>query len=72
MFLISNLEKRYAICGTIKTLLDDGKEITTPSEFSLTLKKFYENFFETNIAKSISDIKIFLSDIHFPTINDEN
>ena len=33
------LEKRNALCGTIKTLLDDYKEITTPSEIRLTLKK---------------------------------
>ena len=53
-------------------MLDDGKEITTPSEVSLTLKKFYENLFQKPIAKSISDMKMFLSDIHLPTISDEN
>ena len=36
------LEKRNALCRTIKTLLDHGKETTTPSEISLTLKKNYE------------------------------
>ena len=47
------LEKRNALCVTIKTLLDDYKEITTPSEISLTLKKFYENLFQKTIAKSL-------------------
>ena len=31
-------KKRNALCGAIKMLLDDGKEITTASEISLTLK----------------------------------
>ena len=62
----------FTLRGTIKTLLDDGKEITTPSEVSLTLKKFYENLFQKTIAKSISNMKMFLSDIHLPTISDEN
>ena len=35
-----------ALCGSIKTLLGDGKEITTPSEVSLTLKKYYEKLFQ--------------------------
>ena len=60
------------MCGTIKTLLDDYKEITTPSEISLTLKTFDENLFQKTIAKSISDIEMFLSDIQLPTISDEN
>ena len=50
------LEKKNALRGTIKTLLDDDKEITTPSEINLTLTKFYENLFQKTIAKSISDI----------------
>ena len=59
---------------TIKTLLEDGKEITTPSEISLTLKKFYENLFRKNIANSAisQNIEMFLSDIHLPTISDDN
>ena len=47
-------------------MLEDGKEITTLSEISLTLNKFYENL------KPISDIEMFLSDIHVATITDEN
>ena len=39
----SGLEKRNVMCGTIKTLLDNEKEITTLSEISLTLKKVYGN-----------------------------
>ena len=66
------LEKRNALRGTIKTLTEDGKEITTPSEISLTLKKLYENLFQKTIAKSVSNIKMFLSDIHLPTISDYN
>ena len=31
------LEKKNALRGTIKTFLEDGKEIITPSEISLTL-----------------------------------
>ena len=31
------------MCGTIKTLLGNEKEITTLSEISLTLKKVYGN-----------------------------
>ena len=58
------LEKRNTLCRTIKTLLDDGKEITTPSEISLTLKKNYENLIQKTITKSIPDIEMFLSDIH--------
>ena len=63
------LEKRNVLRGTIKTLLDDKKEITTPSEISLTLKKYYENLFQKTIANSIFDIEMFLSDIHLPTIS---
>ena len=64
------LEKKNTSRETIKTFLEDGKEITTPPEISLTLKKFYENLFQKTIAKSISDIEIFLNDIHLPTISD--
>ena len=39
------LEKKNALRGNIKTLLEDGKEIATPSEISLTLKINYENLF---------------------------
>ena len=67
-----SLEKKNALAGTIKTLLEDDKEITTPSEISLTLKKIYENLFQKSIAKFVSDIEIFLSDTHLPTISDDN
>ena len=40
-------EKKNALPGTIKTLLEDGKEITAPSEISLTLRKFYENLLQS-------------------------
>ena len=66
------LEKENALRRTIETLLEDGKEITSPSEISLTQKKIYEKLFQKNIAKSLSDIEMFLSDIHLPTISDEN
>ena len=58
--------------GTIKTLLEDDKEITTLSEISFTLQNFYENLFQKTITKSTSDIEMFSSDIHLPTISDEN
>ena len=70
--LFYGLEKKNKLRGTIKKLLDDGKEITTPSEISSTLNKFYEELFHKTIAKSISDIEKFLSDIHLPTISDTN
>ena len=63
------MEKRNAMC---RTLLGDGKEITTPSEISLTLKNFNENIFQKNSTKFISDREMFLSDIHLPTISNEN
>ena len=66
------LEKKNALRGTIKVLLEDGKEITTPSYISSTLKKLYENLFQKPIAKSVSDIEMFLSNIHLPTISDDN
>ena len=66
------MEKKNAFGGTIETLLEYGKEITTPSEISLTLKQFYENIFQKTIAKSVVDIEMFLSDIHLPTISDHN
>ena len=34
------LAKKNAICGTIKTLINDGKEITMPNEINLNLKAF--------------------------------
>ena len=67
-----DLGKWNALCGTIQTLLGGGKEITTPSETSLTLKNVYKNLFQKTILKPISDINMFLSDIHLPTITDEN
>ena len=57
---------------TIEKLLDGGKETTTPSEISLTTRKIYEKLFQKPIANSVSYIKMFLSDIHFSTITDEN
>ena len=46
------LEKKNAICGTIKTLLNDAKEITMPNEINLTFKSFYENLFQKEIKNS--------------------
>ena len=40
------LERKNAISGTIKMLLNNGKEITNPSDVNLTLKRFYENLFK--------------------------
>ena len=37
------MENRNVMCGTIKTLLGNEKEITTLSEISLTLKKVCGN-----------------------------
>ena len=61
--------RKNAFRGTIKTLLEDDKEITTLSEISFTLKNCYENLFQKTITKSISDIEMFSSDIHSPTIH---
>ena len=66
------MENKNTLLGTIKTFLENGKEVTIPSEISLTLKRFYENLFQKTIAKSISDIEMFLSGIHLPIISDEN
>ena len=44
-------EKKNAICGTIKMLIYDGKQITMPNEINLTLKSFYENLFQKDIKK---------------------
>ena len=67
------MEKGNALRETIKTLLDDGKERTTASEIRLTLKRIYENLFQKNYRKVyISDIEIFLSDMHFPTTSDKS
>ena len=52
---IYKMAKKNALCGTIKTLLENGKEITTPSEISLTLKKNYEDLFQ-KILLSLSGI----------------
>ena len=59
MFLVSiwwkstkfvyGLEKKNAICGTINTLIYDGKQITMPNKINLTLKSFYENLFQKYI-----------------------
>ena len=69
---LCGLEKRNALRGTIKTLLDDGKETTAPSEISLTTRKLYKKLLQKPIENSVSDIKMFLSDIHFSTITDAN
>ena len=53
------LEKKNAICGTIKTLINYGKEITMPNEIKLTLKSFYENLFQKDMKKYVSDIETF-------------
>ena len=53
------LEKKNAICGTIKTLINYGKEITMPNEIKLTLKSFYENLFQKDMKKHVSDIETF-------------
>ena len=53
------LEKKNAICGTIKTLITDGKVMTMPNEINLTLKRFYENLFQKDVKKSVSDIETF-------------
>ena len=45
------LEKKNAICGTIKTLINDGKEIAMPNEINLILKSFYEKLFQKDIKK---------------------
>ena len=66
------LEKKKSNCGTIKTLINDGKEITIPNEINLTLKRFFENLFQKDIKKCVSDIENFLSQIQLPTIRDEN
>ena len=52
----------------ILTSINDGKQIITPNEINLTLKRFYENLFKQDIKKSISDIETFLSQIQLPTI----
>ena len=66
------LEKKKSNCGTIKTLINDGKEITIPNEINLTLKRFYENLFQKDIKKCVSDIENFLNQIQLPTIRGEN
>ena len=52
-------EKKNAICGTTKTLINDGKQITMPNQINLTLKSFYESLFRKDIKKSVSDIETF-------------
>ena len=47
------LKPGNALRGTIKTLLNDGKEITTPSEISLTLKFFLRTYFK-KLSQSLS------------------
>ena len=66
------LEKKKAICGTIKSLINDGKQIAMPNEIKLTLKSFHENLFQKDFKKSVFDIESLLSQIQLPTINDKN
>ena len=35
------LEKKNAICGALKTFINDGKEITMPNEINLTFMTTY-------------------------------
>ena len=64
------------MCGTVKTLFDNEKEITALSETSLTsLKKVYGNLFKK--YRSLLKVyfwywKKFLSDIDLAIISDEN
>ena len=51
MFLWARREN--ATCETIKTLINDGKEISMSNGINLTSKSIYENLFE----KLVSDIK---------------
>ena len=53
--LLYGLEKKNATCGIIKTLINDGKEITMPNKINLTLKRFYKNLIQTDIKKSVAD-----------------
>ena len=55
-----------------KTLINDVKEITMSNEINLTLKSFYENLFQKDIKKYVSEIETFLSQIQLPPISDEN
>ena len=66
------LEKKNAMSGTIKMIINDEKEITIPNEINLSLKSFYQNLLKKNIKKSITDIEYFLSQIKLPTISEEN
>ena len=56
-------EKQNAICGTIKTLINNGKKITMPHNMNLFLKSFYKNYIKNikklYIKKFVSDIKNF-------------
>ena len=45
------LEKKDTICGTIKTVINYGKEITMLNEINLILKSCYENLFQKDIKK---------------------
>ena len=45
--------------GTIKTLINDGKQITMSNETNINLKSFYENLFRKDMKKSVSDIETF-------------
>ena len=45
------LKKKNAISGSIKTLINDKKQIIMPNEIHLTLKTFYEDLFRKDIKK---------------------
>ena len=66
------LEKKNAMSGAIKMIINDEKEITIPNKINLSLKSFYQSLFRKNVKKSITDIEYFLSQIKLPTISEEN
>ena len=72
------IEKKNAICGTIKALINDGKEIAMPNEICLILKSSYEKLFQKDIKalkkidfcdNFITWIKILLNDQKSCVIN---
>ena len=52
------LEKKKAICGNIKALINDGKEITMSNEINLTLNSFYENLFQKDVFQILKLFKV--------------
>ena len=47
--LFYGLEKKNAMSGTIKMIINDEKEITIPNEINLSLKRFYQNLSKKNV-----------------------